>query len=108
MATHRRGMSATQWPVAELLRREGRAWPTLSPAARGLAVGGALLCSTMVAVSMAAEPQAPEPPPPPEPEPPVAAAPAPTAKSSTAPTSHPEPPTAAQPVVGGGERGNGR
>jgi hypothetical protein len=43
MATHRRGMSATQWPVADLLRREGRAWPTLSPAARGLAVSGALL-----------------------------------------------------------------
>ena len=59
MATHRRGTSAAQWLVADLLRREGRAWPSLSPAARGLAVGGALLCSTVVAVSMAAEPQTP-------------------------------------------------
>ena len=37
MATHRRGTSAAQWLVADLLRREGRAWPTISPAARGLA-----------------------------------------------------------------------
>ena len=56
------------------------------PAARGLAVGGALLCSTVVAVSMAAEPQAPEPPPPPEPEPPVVAAP-PPATAPASPTS---------------------
>jgi len=67
MATHRRGTSGAQWLVADLLRREGRAWPGLSPAARGLAVGGALLCSTVVAVSMASEPQPPEPPPAPEP-----------------------------------------
>ena len=60
MATHRRGTSGSQWLVADLLRREGRAWPSLSPAARGLAVGGALLCSTVVAVSMAAEPQTPD------------------------------------------------
>ena len=59
MATHRRGTSGAQWLVADLLRREGRAWPSLSPAARGLAVGGALLCSTVVAVSMAA--RAPDP-----------------------------------------------
>ena len=59
MATHRRGTSGAQWLVADLLRREGRAWPSLSPAARGLAVGGALLCSTVVAVSMAAEPRPP-------------------------------------------------
>ena len=88
MATHRRGTSAAQWLVADLLRREGRPWPSLSPAARGLAVGGALLCSTVVAVSMAGEPQVPEPPPPPDPEPPVAAPPTPApAAPSAAPTS---------------------
>jgi len=79
MATHRRGLSAAQWPVRDLLRREGRPWPSLSPAARGLAVGGALVCSTVVAVSMAAEPEDPAPTPAPDPLSPPAAAPEPEA-----------------------------
>ena len=69
MATHRRGTAATQWSVGDLLRREGRSWPSLSPAAKGVAVGSALLASTAVAVSMAAEPQDVAPAPAPEPEP---------------------------------------
>src|SRR5436305_1276297 len=69
MATHRRGTAATQWSVGDLLRREGRSWPSLSPAAKGVAVGSALLASTAVAVSMAAEPQHVAPPPSPEPAP---------------------------------------
>ena len=69
MATHRRGTAATQWSVGDLLRREGRSWPSLSPAAKGVAVGSALLASTAVAVSMAAEPQHVAPPSSPEPAP---------------------------------------
>ena len=85
MATHRRGISATQWSVGDLLRREGRSWPSLSPAARGVAVGSALLASTVVAVSMASEPEPPEPPPPPDPGPPAAAPDTPTPAPETAP-----------------------
>ena len=86
MATHRRGISATQWSVGDLLRREGRSWPSLSRTARGVAVGSALLASTVVAVSMASEPENPEPPPPPDPAPPSAPAPdTPTPAPQTAP-----------------------
>src|SRR3954447_10028111 len=69
MATHRRGTAATQWSVGDLLRREGRSWPSLSPTAKGVAVGSALLASTAVAVSMAAGPQDVAPPSSPEPAP---------------------------------------
>src|SRR5215213_9649930 len=77
MATHRSGTSPNQWPVGDLLRREGRSWPELSPSARGLAVGGALVCTTVVAVSMAAEPEEPETPAVVDPLPTPAAAPEP-------------------------------
>jgi hypothetical protein len=56
MATHRRGTSSSQWSVADLLRREGRLRPG-PVGVRGLAVGGALVCTTVVAVSMAGEPE---------------------------------------------------
>jgi hypothetical protein len=75
LSTHRRGISATQWPVADLLRREGRPWPSMSPTVRGLVVGSALLCSTVVAVSMAGEPVKQEQAPSPEPHSPRAAPP---------------------------------
>ena len=56
MGTHRRGTSSLQWSVADLLRREGRLRPG-PVGVRGLAVGGALVCTTVVAVSMAGEPE---------------------------------------------------
>src|SRR6185312_15735895 len=106
MATHRRGISATQWPVADLLRREGRPWPSLSPAARGIVVGSALLCSTVVAVSMAGEPAEHEPAPTPQPDRPEAAPPgsatstAPSATRATAP-GHGGPPPRTGPRTSG-------
>ena len=56
MGTHRRGTSSLQWSVADLLRREGHLRPG-PVGVRGLAVGGALVCTTVVAVSMAGEPE---------------------------------------------------
>ena len=56
VGTHRRGTSSSQWSVADLLRREGRLRPG-PVGVRGLAVGGALVCTTVVAVSMAGEPE---------------------------------------------------
>jgi hypothetical protein len=55
MVTHRRGFSPQQWSVGDLLRREGRRAPSLSPTAGSAAVGTALVCCTAVAVSLAAE-----------------------------------------------------
>jgi hypothetical protein len=57
MATHRRGTSPSQWPIADLLRREGRTPPPGSPQVRALAaVSGAVLCSVVVAVALTVEP----------------------------------------------------
>ena len=105
MSTHRRGISATQWPVADLLRREGRPWPRLSPAARGLVVGSALLCSTVVAVSMAGEPDKHDQPPPPEPHSPPGRPPG--SPAGVAPNPTPSPSRARRPPCTAAPRTSG-
>jgi hypothetical protein len=96
MATHRRGARSSQWPVADLLRREDRprGGGALDPRLVA-AVGGLLACGAVVTVALSAgEPDGSGPLAPPD------TAPSPTAQATpTAPAPVPVPP--ARPHDGG-------
>src|SRR4051794_3700374 len=96
MATHRRGARSSQWPVADLLRREDRprGGGALDPRLVA-AVGGLLACGAVVTVALSAgEPDGSGPLAPPD------TAPSPTAQATpTVPAPVPVPP--ARPHDGG-------